>query len=427
MLLLVGEQRPKKTYDDDELVPLLGDEPTTPDDDDIVPLVRDETPDPRDELAHDGFGVEGLDRRSPTDESYAKAPVPIAEIAHPIPIQPDRPTKLAADGGYDFSDDDEEAAPAPKLPKPAVAKVVKEEKCRKCGYILMGLSRGGKCPECGTPILSQVAADRADDLRFADSQWLDKVALGCRIVLWTVIAAFFANLVQSFVIGSLVVAGLLSAVKFGAFAVGYWLMSEPDPSEIDLKPKLRMAVRLCAFAGLLSAGVQLMDAVITSTAGPPLGAGGITVLLAIALVLEFVGYAALPISAFYLQHLGIRGREPSVEDRGQVVAIGLLVVYGAAAIVLGVALLAMFLSPTPAQSAGVLILSVCGGFLVFLMFLVFGIKYLVLLGETSQMLLHAGSKTTNAAGQRATVEELRAREREIAALRKEKMKYRIAP
>ena len=61
--------------------------------------------------------------------------------------------------------------------------------CAECAYDLRGLGWDGKCPECGTPVVSSLGCDL---LRFASPTWLKRVADGTRIDGLTVLATFGA-------------------------------------------------------------------------------------------------------------------------------------------------------------------------------------------------------------------------------------------
>jgi hypothetical protein len=56
--------------------------------------------------------------------------------------------------------------------------------CIECGYNLRGLTRGGRCPECDTPIERSL---RGDALQYASLAWLRTVRRGLR---WIAVSAF---------------------------------------------------------------------------------------------------------------------------------------------------------------------------------------------------------------------------------------------
>lgn len=120
--------------------------------------------------------------------------------------------------------------------------------CRRCGYNLRGLRDDGRCPECGTPI---GLSTQGDLLRFADPDWLFKIALGLKIILWMILVKIVIG-VSSILIGDAVLAGLLWLSASCASFVGVWLMTEPDPSGIGEDPNLtaRRIIRIALFLGI---------------------------------------------------------------------------------------------------------------------------------------------------------------------------------
>ncbi|MEW6251990.1 MAG: hypothetical protein AB1716_15215 [Planctomycetota bacterium] len=63
--------------------------------------------------------------------------------------------------------------------------------CVQCEYNLRGLTLEGKCPECGTPILSSASPPA---LRCMPATWLDAVARGLSILAWAPAIALFCGL-----------------------------------------------------------------------------------------------------------------------------------------------------------------------------------------------------------------------------------------
>lgn len=53
--------------------------------------------------------------------------------------------------------------------------------CVACGYNLRGLSRDGRCPECGQPVVLSL---RPDLLIYSDIRWRRRLVLGARLVAW---------------------------------------------------------------------------------------------------------------------------------------------------------------------------------------------------------------------------------------------------
>jgi hypothetical protein len=109
--------------------------------------------------------------------------------------------------------------------------------CHRCAYNLRGLSRAGRCPECGAPIEVSLAGDA---LRFADPEWLAamargaaigetflRVLVGCGyIILLTWALSFFG--VNGQVVRDVTVALIVAAGMVTLF-VSAWRISVPHP------------------------------------------------------------------------------------------------------------------------------------------------------------------------------------------------------
>lgn len=145
------------------------------------------------------------------------------------------------------------AAPAPDLfDQDGV--IIANTACRRCGYNLRGLREDGRCPECGTPI---GLSTRGDLLRFADPDWVDKLARGVRYMLWGLLVVVVAGGLGGCVLKS----GGLPTACVGAFTIlagllnvyGAWLLTSPDPSRVgeDRLVTARKIVRIGLIAGVL--------------------------------------------------------------------------------------------------------------------------------------------------------------------------------
>lgn len=178
-----------------------------------------------------------------------------------------------------------ESMPAPPVPAPSTRIHLEyDTPCRRCGYNLRGLMLDGQCPECGAPVDLSIQGDL---LKFADPDWLAKVARGLTIILWMVIGGILMSIIGE-VVGRLtapVVTQLIDLVVSAISFYGVWLMTEPDPSGIGEDPlTARKVVRITLLIGM---GGQLLAMVTKSAQGLP---AGIDVLFAIgALVLGIAG------------------------------------------------------------------------------------------------------------------------------------------
>jgi hypothetical protein len=63
--------------------------------------------------------------------------------------------------------------------------------CVICGYNLRGLRFTGRCPECGSAI---ERSTHGDLLKYADTDWLGRVFLGVRLVLWGILIMILVRL-----------------------------------------------------------------------------------------------------------------------------------------------------------------------------------------------------------------------------------------
>lgn len=138
--------------------------------------------------------------------------------------------------------------------------IIADTACRRCGYNLRGLHQDGRCPECGTPI---GLSTHGDLLRFADPEWVEKLALGIKYLVWGVVILLvlgvaggcFTNALGAspvFLQGVIVLGGLLGVY-------GAWLLTAPDPSRIgeDRYITARKIVRFALLVGVLSQVTRL--------------------------------------------------------------------------------------------------------------------------------------------------------------------------
>jgi hypothetical protein len=141
----------------------------------------------------------------------------------------------------------------PMLRVDGTGRIAEDVPCQECGYNLRGLAEDDQCPECAAPISRST---RRDLLRFADPRWLQRLALGSRLVIFGSIGIFAAD------IGGLVatwlltnrsmevletlheVAGLVRAGLLLVVAAGGWLLTTPEPGGAG--PERRVGARKVA-------------------------------------------------------------------------------------------------------------------------------------------------------------------------------------
>jgi len=142
--------------------------------------------------------------------------------------------------------------------------------CHRCAYNLRGLSREGRCPECGAPVRVSLQGDL---LRFADPEWLRRLSRGAKVPDYVL-----TGFLLSFATGELLVLllailhgrsgwGLLAQIGLAALFVvacelllyGVWLIATPNPAasakEVWGSPRrvLRVATPVAGL-GLVMAG-----------------------------------------------------------------------------------------------------------------------------------------------------------------------------
>jgi len=133
--------------------------------------------------------------------------------------------------------------------------IVADTACRRCSYNLRGLHQDGRCPECGTPI---GLSTHGDLLRFADPEWLEKLALGVKYIIWAVVLSIALSLAGGCVGGALggspvfLQGVMILGSLLGLY--GAWLLTAPDPSGIGEERYLtyRKVVRFALLVGVLS-------------------------------------------------------------------------------------------------------------------------------------------------------------------------------
>jgi hypothetical protein len=171
--------------------------------------------------------------------------------------------------------------------------------CRRCSYNLRGLLAVGLCPECGTPVGRSLQGDL---LRFADPNWVERLARGGRLVMIGLTLVVLGMFIFSALIGALaamagpaaapmgwiLIGSLLSLAPWLVLLFGVWLITTPDPSGLgeDRYARSRRMVR----AGVLASLASVVFDLIIPDQGLPAGAtGGTAFVVTIALAVLGLG------------------------------------------------------------------------------------------------------------------------------------------
>jgi hypothetical protein len=156
--------------------------------------------------------------------------------------------------------------------------------CRRCGYNLRGLCEDGRCPECGTAI---GLSTRGDLLRFAEPQWVDRLARGVRYILWGIVVQVIGGGLAGCVVGifqqSLAVAGSIPLIAGLLRIYGGWLLTSPDPSRIgeDRHITTRRVVRAGLIAGVLRDVIDIIRVALSAAAWLTVTFGATSMVLAV--------------------------------------------------------------------------------------------------------------------------------------------------
>lgn len=208
--------------------------------------------------------------------------------------------------------------------------------CKKCSYNLRGLRADGRCPECGTPI---GLSTRGDFLRFSNPDWVDKVALGLKIILWMILVTVLvsaATIALRAVAPPLLGQGLSFLASLLSF-YGVWLMTEPDPAGVGEDPNLtaRKLVRLTLIVGLVGQALQIIIPSVSTS-------GTFELLLTVLMLLASLVALAGEFAKFvYYERLALRIPEWAIAQRAKwlrwayVITLGIAVVGGAVAALAG--------------------------------------------------------------------------------------------
>jgi hypothetical protein len=158
----------------------------------------------------------------------------------------------------------------------AAGRLAEDLPCQECGYNLRGLAEEDRCPECAAPVNGST---RRDLLRFADPRWLQRLALGSRIIVIACVSIIVLDLAPAVLSAPFV---NLGAETMGVLFTGYrllragltllvvgggWLLTTAEPASpaAERTVSVRKVARWC------------LVIVIAGTVLPYLGVSAVTV------------------------------------------------------------------------------------------------------------------------------------------------------
>ncbi|MBN2562185.1 MAG: hypothetical protein JXQ75_14775 [Phycisphaerae bacterium] len=284
----------------------------------------------------------------------------------------------------------------------AEATITTDTSCMICGYNLRGMTPSKVCPECGTPIGRSIHGNL---LRYADSEWLDKLSLGVRLTLWsilisiliitgvTVIVVTAASRVSPIVIGipRIVMAGL------GLWAKVLVTTVEPSVAFTESLVTLRRAVRGCAIVSFAGATIESFGAHLL---GP-------TQVAVSSAVLGLAGVVAQFGMFIYLRRFAMRIPNPKLAKSTTKVMWGLGIAVGIMSICTIVQALIRAFSGAPWATQLPFIVFRIAASVATIPLLVFGIWYVIILFNYRDAFRKAATQARQFATQPAAVVDLR--------------------
>ena len=138
--------------------------------------------------------------------------------------------------------------------------------CRMCGYNLRGIERNSCCPECGNDINWSL---NADQLRFANFNWLRKLRTGTKCLITAAVGLVIAIALIVFLLSSTMLD--LTVIIFGSpvvviliFLIGIWLVTIRDPAAESDPP---LSLRKIARWGFIANGLSWLQLLLFETGG----------------------------------------------------------------------------------------------------------------------------------------------------------------
>ncbi len=117
-----------------------------------------------------------------------------------------------------------------KAPGPEGA-ISDDTACRKCAYNLRGLPTDGACPECSAPVELSL---RGDLLRFADPEWVERLARGLTFLNAGLIVSIGVD-APGIVLSAFLPTTIHAMISLGGrlfWLYGAWLATTPDPAGV---------------------------------------------------------------------------------------------------------------------------------------------------------------------------------------------------
>jgi hypothetical protein len=228
-----------------------------------------------------------------------------------------------------------------------------DQPCRRCGYNLRGLSTNHRCPECGTPVgLSY----HGEMLQFSDPTWLDTLHKGSRTFVYGVAVIFF-GVILTLIVGvatspltAQVLGGLTGLAGWILITLGWWFMTEPDPSGLG-ENQYGVARQIIRIALIVSVAQQLLEILARVFAGSETATIGLRV---VAFVLGIVGVVGAFAQLNYLKKLALRIPDEKLSNRANFLMYALGISYGVLLLVGAIAAFAgggRAVTPSPSFAA----------------------------------------------------------------------------
>lgn len=221
--------------------------------------------------------------------------------------------------------------------------VATDRPCLKCGYSLLGLKYGSRCPECGHPISRpRMGGGRfTDALADAPIAYLKPLAVGLLLMATSGVGtAASLGLVRG---GHELHGAIWAVVLAGAWWCGVWIVTRRRPigdhtihDPLLDSPRLRLAVRVTQLAWLAAAAGWLMVAAAPIINPPPARIPGTVAVVAplqpleyvgrrLALFFEPIGFLAIVPLSILLSSLADWAGDSAVADRFRMSAWGIAV------------------------------------------------------------------------------------------------------